>query len=183
MHNEGGMFSAQREYLRMRRERLVFDICFAQFGAYWFCSRRYSEIPVVMRVWELLVVLAVFAGVEWFFANTFGMVLGSSLFGASLLGIGFLMHNLVSMGLHDLDAALIQVPVIGGIYEFFFRKETYYREDTRSAYVSIVDAITKEKLDALTNAHDAKLVAYLDATPPSHPTVMRLIGDLLRLRK
>jgi hypothetical protein len=29
---EGGPLSAQREYLRMRRERLIFDICAAPFG-------------------------------------------------------------------------------------------------------------------------------------------------------
>ena len=44
---EGGLLSAKREYLRMRRERLVFDVCAAPFGTSWFFSCRFAEIPVV----------------------------------------------------------------------------------------------------------------------------------------
>ena len=33
---EGGILSGKRQYLRLRRERLVFDICSAPFGTSWF---------------------------------------------------------------------------------------------------------------------------------------------------
>ena len=33
---EGGVLSAKRQYLRMTRERLVFDICAAPFGTAYF---------------------------------------------------------------------------------------------------------------------------------------------------
>lgn len=32
-HREGGMFSAWREYLRVRRKNLIFDICAAPYGS------------------------------------------------------------------------------------------------------------------------------------------------------
>jgi hypothetical protein len=54
---EGGLLSAKREYLRMTRERLVFDICAAPFGTAYFFSCRFAEIPAVIQLWQLLVVL------------------------------------------------------------------------------------------------------------------------------
>ncbi len=182
-HKEGGLLSAKREYLRIRRERLVFDLCLAPFGTYWFISRRYSIIPFSLEVWQIVVVFLLLASVAGFYIVIFGLVLGLCIFGGSVLGIALLMHNLVSMGLHDLDAALLQIPVIGAIYECLFRRETYYREDTRNAYVDIVDAISKTKIDELVEQKGAKLVTYRDDTPPSHPTVMALIASLLKLRR
>ena len=37
-HKEGGMFSSSREYLRVKRADLVFDICAAPFGKDFFIS-------------------------------------------------------------------------------------------------------------------------------------------------
>lgn len=57
---EGGVLSAKREYLRMTRERLVFDICAAPFGTAYFFSCRFAEIPAVIQLWQLIVLLLVF---------------------------------------------------------------------------------------------------------------------------
>jgi hypothetical protein len=42
---EGGLFSARREYLRVRRKKLVFDICAAPFGPSFFVSWWLGELP------------------------------------------------------------------------------------------------------------------------------------------
>src|SRR5436305_60720 len=55
--SEGGMLSDKREYLRMTRERLVFDVCGAPFGTAYFFSCRFAEIPAVIHLWQLLVLL------------------------------------------------------------------------------------------------------------------------------
>jgi hypothetical protein len=178
---EGGVLSAKRQYLRMRRERLVFDVCSAAFGKTWFFSCRFAEIPVEIRLWEVLVLLTALALVEAFYANLFGLILGSILFAASLLSLLLLMRNTLAVGLEDLDAGLIQIPVIGAFYERFLRKETYYREDTRLAYIDIVDKIVREKVDEFTAAKGVKLVDYKDATPPSHPGILKMVGSLLQL--
>ena len=94
-----------------------------------------------------------------------------------------LMRNLVRVGLHDLDAALIRAPIIGAYYEHILRKETYYRTDTRLAYIEIVDKIVRAHVDEIAVAKGVQLVEYKDATPPSHPRVMQMIGDLLRLSR
>lgn len=183
IHKEGGVLSAKRTYLRIRRERLVFDVCFASFGTFWFISRRYAVIPFILRVWELFVTLLVLAMVGGFYVSLFGFTLGLSLLGASLLGLVLLMRNLVAEGLHDVDLALIQLPVIGSIYECYFRADSYYRQDTRSAYVSIVDVILRAKIDELFSEKGANLVAYEDQTPEVQPTFMEKIMMLVRSLK
>ena len=178
---EGGLLSAKREYLRMRRERLVFDVCAAPFGTLWFFSCRFAEIPVEIRLWEVVVLLLCLSGTVWFYASLFGIILGPILFVASLLSLLVLMRNTVSLGMQDVDAALLQIPVVGAFYERFLRVETYYREDTRLAYIDIVDKIVRARIEELGKA-GKRLVEYRDATPPSHPAVLSMISDLLRQR-
>lgn len=181
---EGGMLSAKRVYLRMRRERLVFDVCAAPFGTSWFFSYRFGEIPLVIHLWEVLVLLVALAGVVWFYMSLFGIMLGPILFAASLLSLLLMMRNTVSMGMQDLDAALLQIPVVGAFYEVFLRKDdTYYRQDTRLAYRDIVDNIIRARIDEVSAVGGIKLVEYKDATPISHPAVLTMIADLLRLSR
>ena len=132
-------------------------------------------------LWEVVVMLLFLAGVVWFYTSLFGLLLGSIFFGASLLSILILMHNTVNLGFQDLDAALLQIPIVGAFYEIFLRKKTYYREDTRQAYIYIVREAITAKIDEVTKAKGIELVKYQDATPPSHPSILSMIADLLRM--
>src|ERR1039457_3333924 len=42
---EGGLLSARREYLRVKRGKLAFDICAAPFGTGFFFSSWLAEVP------------------------------------------------------------------------------------------------------------------------------------------
>jgi hypothetical protein len=176
---EGGALSARREYLRMRRERLIFDICAAPFGTAWFFSCRFAEIPLTIFLWEVIIVLFVLAAVVWFYTILFGLIFGSILFAASLLSLLLLMRNTVALGMQDVDAALLQIPVIGGFYEVFIRKPTYYREDTRHAYINIVNSIVRSRINELGEAIKRPVV-YNEAPPePKHPGILRIFSELL----
>src|SRR5580658_8927224 len=76
---EGGIMSIKREYLRMTRERLVFDICAAPFGTAFFFSCRFVEIPAAIQFWQLLVVsvgAVIIAGLIIYFTGIFlGLVI------------------------------------------------------------------------------------------------------------
>lgn len=48
-HKEGGMFSASREYLRVKHADLVFDICAAPFGKNFFVSWWLYETESTLR--------------------------------------------------------------------------------------------------------------------------------------
>ena len=169
---EGGMLSDKRLYLRMLRERLVFDICAAPFGDSFFFSCQFAEIPLVVNVWQLLVVLVVL-----YFATSISLVLFIKVFGISGLWLCpfawivacalaiYTMRNAVAMGLANLDETLIQMPIIGTIYEAWFRRETYYRHDTRLMYLEIVSGVVKKLAEDAVAAKGLKLVRQYEQAP------------------
>src|SRR5688572_16224054 len=53
--SEGGPLSVKREYLRLKRERFVFDICAAPFGTSYFFSFRLVELPLGIKPLELFI--------------------------------------------------------------------------------------------------------------------------------
>lgn len=168
--SEGGILSGKREYLRLKRERFVFDICAAPFGKGYFFSFRFVELPLGIKPLELLAFLISLALVDLLFVKIFGFFLGMFLLFIAL-GVSFyVMRNALALGLKDLDATLLKIPVVGAIYEAFFRKETYYRQDTRLMYLSIVNGITKLLVDEVTAAKGVKMVKRYERTS--------IMGDL-----
>ena len=177
--SEGGLLSSKREYLRMTRERLVFDICAAPFGTAYFFSCRFAEIPAVIELWQLIVLLLAFG-----ICIPLSFVVCVKIFGvlapfvwpvgwiALIILAIYMMRNAVSLGFKDLDATLVKSPVIGPIYERFFRKETYYRQDTRLMYLDTVNAVVKEKVEETTGAKGIKLVRFNEHSP--------IIGELYK---
>ena len=162
---EGGVLSQKREYLRMTRERLVFDICAAQFGTAYFFSCRFAEIPAAIKLWQLVVVLiGGFMTVALAF-KFLGLILGAIVLLAAFVLLIYTLRNAVSMGLKDLDATLIKSPIVGPIYENWFRKETYYRHDTRLMYCDTVNAVVKAKVEETTGAKGVKLIRYMENCP------------------
>ena len=162
---EGGVLSAKREYLRMTRERLVFDICAAPFGTSYFYSLRFAELPSVVRLWQIGLFLFLLFIPLGIILSMFGFFLGWLIF-ISLCGAAiYTARNAVAMGLQNLDATLIKAPVIGPIYERFFRKETYYRIDTRLMYLETIDAIVKKKVEETTSAKGIKLLSIKQHSP------------------
>jgi hypothetical protein len=69
------------------------------------------------------------------------------------------------MGLKDLDNTLLNTPVIGPIYESWFRKESYYRHDTRLMYLEIVSAVVKKHAEDAVAAKGVKLVRQYEQAP------------------
>ena len=142
---EGGLLSDKREYLRMKRERLVFDICGAPVGTNYFFSYRFYLEPIVVSILE---VIAVALAIVFLFYGSVRFIGPLTV----IIGLGVLvwaMRNAVGMGLRDLDTTLTKIPALGPIYERYFRKDTYYRQDTRIAYCSIVSALVKQEADKL----------------------------------
>src|ERR1051325_248744 len=108
---EGGVLSGKREYLRMTRERLVFDICAAPFGTSYFFSCRFAEIPAEVKFWQLLVLF-----IGWYMCLSISLNVCIQIFGgytifvwplgwiAAITLLIYTLPNAVSMGLRDLDA-------------------------------------------------------------------------------
>jgi len=155
---EGGLLSSKREYLRLKRERLVFDICAAPFGTSYFFSFRFVELPLGIKPLQLLIFLCGLLFLGSLLTELFGAVGGVVAFAAIVVAGIWFLRNTVRLGFKDLDATLLKTRIVGPVYELFLRKETYYRQDTRLMYLSTVDSITKALVDDVTAAKGIKRV-------------------------
>jgi hypothetical protein len=153
---EGGILSAQRQYLRLRRERLIFDICSAPFGTSWFFSLRGAVAQRKLTLFDVGIVAATIACLFLLYWFTFGLLIGSLVIGASVIAVcAFLVF---AQRWQNLDDALMELPVVGVIYEVFFRRETYYREDTRLMYLEMVQRIVRHHVEEFTSSAGVKLL-------------------------
>lgn len=174
---EGGLLSEKRVYLRMLRERLVFDICAAPFGSGYFFSCRTAEIPIALQWWHLLLLFVVgWFATGWLFLLAYrftgsfwlAVLALTLLYGVTL----YTLRNAVALGLQDLDSSLIKLPVIGPLYERLLRKETYYRIDSRLCYLEVVPTLVKKLAEDTTAAKGVKLVRQYELAP--------VLGELYR---
>jgi hypothetical protein len=162
---EGGALSDKRIYLRMIRERLAFDTCAAPFGTGYFFSCRAVYIPAVVTLWHILGALVMLSLVGSLLEQFLGVEFTVIALVGLLLAIAQVFRNTIALGLSDLDATLIKTPFIGPMYERWFRKETYYRLDTRLAYLETVPRLVKDLADEVTAAKGVKLVAQYQCAP------------------
>src|SRR5437879_2647400 len=167
---EGFQFSSSEFYDSVEselkvRERLVFDVCAAPFGRSFFFSCRFAEVPPVIKLWQLILVLVSFAAIVVFAWRAAGLILGTLLLLAALALLIYTLRNAVAMGLRDLDATLIKSPIVGPIYELFFRKETYYRHDTRLMYLEVVSGVVKRLAEDAVAAKGLKLIKQYEQAP------------------
>lgn len=163
--SEGGVLSDKRTYLRMIRERLVFDVCAAPFGKSFFFSCRMAEIPAVIKLWQLVILFVtglVITGLTWKLAGFFD---GSFWLLVAFCFLIYTLRNAVAMGLSDLDATLIKSPIIGPVYERLFRAETYHRIDTRLMYLQIVSTVVRRLADEAVAAKGVKLTPQYELAP------------------
>jgi hypothetical protein len=174
---EGGWLSAQRQYLRLRREWLVFDICAAPFGTSWFFSLRGSIIQRTLHLWEVLLALAGLGSLFCLYWRMFGLVPGCIAIGVSLAALAMFFY--FAGRWQGLDDAIAQLPVLGAIYELFFRRETYYREDTRLMYLDIIERIVQHQIAEFTAAKGVSLLEVKDVTPPASGGLLDLATKVL----
>jgi hypothetical protein len=161
---DGGFLSAGREYLRIRREALVFDICSAPFGRSWWFSCRSAVLPRNLRWWEVWVFLLAVTGLAAVYCHLFGVMVGGIVIGTSLLLLLILMMSASSW--NGLDDLLLRLPVLGAFYEAWFRFDSYYRDDAQRMYVSMVDFFVREKVKEFAAAAGIDEVQFNEVKNP-----------------
>lgn len=192
--HEGGSFSAKREYLRIARKGLTFDICAAPFGTGFFVSWWLAEVQPSMKA--LATILALFPTVVYsgflilrmlaFYSSLSVMLqplrpggpVDSSLLLQFYIGIPlvFLFSQLVffvllSMLRRFLGEDLFEIPIAGPLLAYVFKRPTYYKADTTAVYRAAVNAAVQEAVDAMTKANGLRALS-----PDERKPVMR---DLL----
>lgn len=175
---EGGLLSANREYLRVRRERFAYIVCAAPWGTSFFFSTRFTEIPCTLRWWELIFAIGVLGGLFMAYWQLLGLVWGIAIFLLNLIAARVLCRNLVAMGWNWLDDLLLRLPVFGVIYEAYIRPSTFFRDDTRGLFLNLVQAIVHRQIGAFTSSSGLSLLEFKDLRPerPLAAFLRRVLG-------
>ena len=172
---EGGAFSARRVYLRVRRGKLVFDICAAPFGADYFFSSWLAEIPPPLRGVRLiamlfgsLVVLFIMTKIfSALFGGLAGDVIGFPLALVAFPVVLWLLGNAVRNGRFGPGAeeALMATPFFGWLYVKLFAPFTYYKIDTKLMFQSAVHGTVLDVVDQVTTAKGMRALTELERKP------------------
>jgi hypothetical protein len=166
LHSEAGLLSHKREYLRVIRQRQVFDVCAAPFGRDYFFSLREAEIKAEVTLATLIIFLMLLAAFFVFTVNIFGLFSGGLAFAVLIFVATFFLFNVLGMGLTRLDGILMRVPVVGPIYETWFRRSTtYFQHDARMVFLKLVDDLIKAYVDEETGAKGVKLLSCFEHQP------------------
>jgi len=174
--HEGGPLSPKRQYLRLKRERVTFDICAAPFGTGGFVSWRLGERYLRLNFLGLFVLivafLAILNSIQDYRITLFRLSLDLH---QTLITVGivagiivfllWLMRSAVGLGLANLDALLLHTPVIAGFYERFLRPMTYYRIDLALMYEAAIHQAVLQVLDELTEAQKLPRLPDSDRKP------------------
>jgi hypothetical protein len=141
---EGSALSATRTYFRLRKERAVLDICSAAYGTSWYFSCRNAVLPRVLYGWEVYLFLLGLAGFFGLYWHLFGLATGGIVFGSTLVFLLLILFTARSW--ISLDDFVMNLPVIGALYEAYFRPDTYHRQDQRLIYGDLVATIVRAKV-------------------------------------
>ncbi|HEU5124828.1 MAG TPA: hypothetical protein VFW05_12275 [Verrucomicrobiae bacterium] len=164
-YREAGFLSHKREYLRIIRQRQLFDICAAVFGKDYFFSIREAQIPVVIDIRSVLSLLIGLFLTFMLSVNLLGLVFGAIAW-LFLLSFGaWFLFNVLKLGLTKADTMLLQMPVLGAFYEAWFRRDTYFQQDSRLVFLQCVNELVKEHVEETTSAKGLKFLNCFENQP------------------
>lgn len=164
---EGGLLAAKREYLRVTREKLAFDICGAPFGTGFFFSWWLTEVPPSYVILWVIGIIFVLLWLLDIFTKAFGMIPGFLLWLIALpFGIWFVGY-LIREGKLGASAedVVLAIPVLGRFYEGLFKPDTYYKIDTTLMFQSAISSAVMEAIDEITSAKGIRALSELERKP------------------
>jgi hypothetical protein len=162
---EGGVFTADREYLRITRGAHSFDVCGAPFGTGFFVSTWLVEERNSLGVFEILGLIMGFCllplGLIYFLGLSLGIM-------ATLVGvpaIAIVLAQYLESNRPGWDDFIVGLPVVGPMYERLVRPATYYRIDTAMMFQQAVQAAVMEVVDRLMEAKGLRGLSELERKP------------------
>lgn len=147
---EGGLASAKREYLRVERGNVAFDIGAAPYGRgfffSWWTVRLGPQHPVLYLVGFLLGVFFLPPILAYPFRGgcSYFFVLPMMFVGA-IVGLGVMARNEVFGPEED----ILQIPILGWVYNKLFSPITYYSLDTALMFQESVRRAVNEVIAGL----------------------------------
>lgn len=172
LFGEGGFGSAKREYLRIQRKRLAFDICSAPYGNGHFFSWWLARIPPRFGVFATIGIFFLTMALTWILhlmlspmlprgfvvGPLASMVLWMFLFPVVLLVMGYFVQE----GDIGDEEWVMSLPIIGRLYVFVFNPLTYYRLDTAMMFRDSIQSAVKEVINELREEKGLRLLGEDD---------------------
>lgn len=163
-HKEAGLLSAKREYLRFKREKLIFDICAAPFGTAFFVSWWLTEdLPRLNAIVKVVFLAGLFLSFG-LFATVFTPFVGPFLYLGVLVGAFACVQALADSGQMN-DSFVRALPLVGRLYVWLFKPATFYRIDTMEMFQRAVHNAVLEVIDAMTAEKGLKLLSESERKP------------------
>ena len=162
---EGGILSAKREYLRAQRKEYLFDICAAPFGNGFFVSSWLSEVQSVLGPYIAVAATFFIFFLAGGFMIMFGFFQGIFLACLAVPLLFWALGYLISEGKIADQNLILEVPVLGPIYERLFRPITYYRMDTALMFQESIHAAVLETVDQMTQSKGKRLLSGSERKP------------------
>lgn len=162
---EGSFLSADREYLRIARKRLVYDICAAPFGKDFFFSSWLVMLRPTLSIFHLIGMVTTVFFSYFIVAHYWGVAKGgSALFGVLLLIWAFVRARRFR-GPVEVEEFLLGLTLFGGIWNVFKRGISYYEIDTALMFQASVHSSVLEIIDTLTEAKGLPRVSDSERIP------------------
>jgi hypothetical protein len=173
--SEGGIGSPQREYLRVQRNRIAFDICSAPYGNGHFFSWWLARIPPRFGIFATLGIFFVAMGFTWILHRMLSPMLPRGfvvrplaelalwffLFPVVLLVMGYFVQE----GTIGDEEWVMSLPILGRLYVFVFNPLTYYRLDTAMMFRDSVRAAVNEVINGLREEKGLRLLGEEELRP------------------
>jgi len=163
---EGGVLTARREYLRIKRGKLAFDLCAAPFGTDFFFSWWLAELPPSHAILWALLVCFFGLGAIGGLVSEYGL---SGLFWGLLLGLGciWLLGYLLKEGKlgTEVEDIVLAIPIFGALYERIFKPSTYYKMDTTLMFQSVVNSVVQNVVDQIMSSKGLRPLTELERKP------------------
>jgi hypothetical protein len=122
-------------------------------------------VPALVRLWHILAAVAFFSLVGALLLTPLGLVFAGIAIGTFAFACALVLRNAAASALGDLDTFLLKIPVIGTIYEDWFRTETYWRHDARMVYLQRIPALIRELAEEITAAKGTRLLKQYERSP------------------
>ncbi len=166
---EGGVLSAKREYLRIQRGNLAFDVCAAPYGNAYFFSWWMARVPAMhpllalLALFAILIAMAFIAGMlDLLFDGCVSALLSLVLIPALLIGAGYAIRE----GVIDTDEEyVLSIPVIGWLYDRIFNPNAYFRMDSAIMYQETVRRAVVEVVSNVKTENGLKALTEDEAKP------------------
>lgn len=161
---EGGVLSAKRQYLRVTREKLIFDICGAPYGTGFFMSSWLTQSKMSLHPIIIIGVVMLYFMLTGGLIDRMGFFAGI-FFSVVLIPIALSVIRWLSQQGTISDDYVRVIPVVGWLYKRFFKPDTYYALDTEIMFQTATHQAVIEAVDGMTGAKGLRALSELERKP------------------